>query len=168
MCIIRSGHDRHGAVTVEFALTCGVAFLLILGMIIGGLGVFRYEEVAHLAREGARHASTHGGKYAQDGMPAATGVPAIASSSDMRNYLLPRSTILDPNYTQVSVAWSAPDTINPRNWPAYVDPDPTLVPPGQKTIRNYVTVTVTYQWMPEAFLIGPINLTSTSTMPMSY
>ena len=39
---------------------------------------------------------------------------------------------------------------------------------GQATIRNYVTVTVTYQWYPEFLLVGPITLTSTSTMPMTY
>jgi hypothetical protein len=36
------------------------------------------------------------------------------------------------------------------------------------TIDNAVTVNVTYQWSPEAFLVGPINLSSTATMPMAY
>lgn len=168
MLNLRKRDRRGGAVTVEFAVTSGVTFLLILGMIVGGLGVFRYHEVAHLAREGARYASTHGGQYSLDGMPGKTGVPAINSSSDMQSYLSPRSTLLESNRTQVTVSWSAPNTIVPVNIPAYVNTDPTLQPPGQKTIRNYVTVTVSYQWMPELFLVGPITLTSTSTMPMSY
>ncbi len=33
---------------------------------------------------------------------------------------------------------------------------------------NNVTVTITYKWMPEFYLIGPINLSSTSTMAVSY
>jgi hypothetical protein len=29
-------------------------------------------------------------------------------------------------------------------------------------------VTVTYPWIPDLYLVGPINLSSTATMPMSY
>jgi hypothetical protein len=159
---------RRGALTVEFAITCSVTFFVILALIIGGLGVFRYHECAHLAREGARFASTHGGRYALAGMPMSTGVPAISSNTDLQNYLLPQVSLLDPSQTQTSISWSAPSSIIPSNIPSYVDTDPSLVPPGQKVIRNYVTVTVTYQWMPELYLIGPITLTSSSTMPMSY
>ena len=168
MLAVSTRSRRRGALTVEFAITSSVTFLIILALIIGGLGVFRYHEVAHLAREGARFASTHGGRYALAGMPASTGVPAISSNTDLQNYLLPRASLLDPNHTQSSISWSAPSSIVPSNIPYYVDTDPSLVPPGQKTIRNYVTVTVTYQWMPDLFLVGPITLTSSSTMPMSY
>jgi hypothetical protein len=168
MLIAHSSTRRPAAVTVEFALVSGLAFFVILAMMIGGLGVFRYQEVAHLAREGARFASTHGGRYTLDGLPASTGVPAIASNTDMQNYLTPKSTLLDPSQTQITVSWSAPKTITPNNIPYYVDTDPTLNPPGQKVIRNFVSVTVSYQWVPELYLIGPINLTSTSTVAMSY
>jgi hypothetical protein len=34
--------------------------------------------------------------------------------------------------------------------------------------QNYVTVTVTYQWLPEFYLVGPINLSSTSKAAMAY
>jgi hypothetical protein len=34
-------------------------------------------------------------------------------------------------------------------------------------VRNTVSVTVSYPWIPEAFL-GGVALTSTSVMPMSY
>ena len=49
-----------------------------------------------------------------------------------------------------------------------VNTDPNLSRPGQSVIQNYVTVTVTYQWVPELILVGPIILTSTSTVAMSY
>jgi hypothetical protein len=35
------------------------------------------------------------------------------------------------------------------------------------SIQNTVTVTLTYQWVPEEFL-GGVTLSSTSVMPMSY
>ena len=168
MPITRSRYRRPAALTVEFAITASVTFFIILAMVIGGLGVFRYQQVAHLAREGARFASTHGGQYSLDGWPKQTSVPAISSSSDLQNYLAPKSTLLDANLTTIAISWSAPDTIVPANIPQYVNTDPNLQPPGQKTIRNYVTVTVSYQWAPELFLGGSITLTSTSTMPMSY
>jgi Flp pilus assembly protein TadG len=58
---------RPGAVLVETAVVLPVVLLLLLGLLVGGMGVVRYQEVAHLAREGARYASTHAGRYAEDG-----------------------------------------------------------------------------------------------------
>jgi Flp pilus assembly protein TadG len=159
---------RQGATTVEFALVASLLFLLVFGLITGGLGVFRYFEVAHLAREGARYASTHGGWYTRDGLPTSTGVPAIASSQDLTNVLTNEMVLLDPNSLNVSVSWSSPTTLSPRNLPQYLDPSYTGPPSGQVTYTNYVTVTVTYQWLPEVYLVGPITMSSTCTLPMSY
>ena len=39
---------------------------------------------------------------------------------------------------------------------------------AQVTMQNTVSVTVSYQWMPELYLVGPITLQSTAVMPMSY
>ena len=153
---------------VEFALVCSAVLLLIFGMIVGGTGVYRYQEMAHLAREGARYAATHGGQYTLDGIPAKSGVPAVVSNKEMEDYLHPKAVALDKSKLTIEVSWSAPSTLTPRNMPTYVDTDPTLIPPAQKEIQNYVTVTVSYQWVPEVFLIGPIKLTSTSTMAVSY
>ena len=62
----------------------------------------------------------------------------------------------------------APSGFTPANVPTYVNTDPNLVPPGQITIRNNVVVTVNYEWIPEGYFLGPITLSSTSQMPMSY
>jgi Flp pilus assembly protein TadG len=160
--------QRGGATAVELAVVGAVTFFLIFALGVGGMGIFRYQEVAHLAREGSRFASTHGGQYKLDGIDTSTGVPAISSSSSMQAYLASRVVGLNPNYLTVTVSWSAPPQYQPRNMPSYDDTDPTLVPPGQITIYNYVTVTVSYQWTPELYLTGPITLTSTSTIAMSY
>jgi Flp pilus assembly protein TadG len=160
--------QRRGATSVEFAVVGSVTLFIIFALVIGGMGVFRYQEVAHLAREGSRFASTHGGQYQLDGLDTQTGVPAISSNSDMQAYLASRVVGLDPNSVTVTVSWSAPSQYTPRNMPSYDDTDPTLVPPGQITIYNYVTVTVSYQWTPDLYLTGPITLSSTSTVAMSY
>jgi Flp pilus assembly protein TadG len=125
---------------VEAALVYPAAFLLILGLISGGLGIFRYQEVASLAREGSRWASTHGSQYAQD-----TGKTA-AASQEVTNYVQSKAVGLDLTKLSVATTW------NPNNQPR----------------NGVVTVTVSYQWSPEVYLIGTITLSSTSRMPMSY
>jgi hypothetical protein len=59
--------------------------------------------------------------------------------------ILPRAVGLDPAKLSYSVTW-APDNSS----------------------GSTVTVTVSYQWFPEVFVAGPINLTSTSADTMSY
>ena len=105
---------RRGTTTVEFAITCPIVFFLVFATIIGGLGVFRYQQVAAAAREGARWASVHGTDW------------------------------------------------NRSNQPLEVVED------FERPIGNTVSVTVTYQWFPEAYLVGPITLSSTSTAQMIY
>jgi hypothetical protein len=61
-------------------------------------------------------------------------------------------------------ALSCSVTWNTNNEPYHVTTDPSG---NQTKVRNTVTVKVSYQWTPEAFL-GTKTLTSTSTMPMSY
>jgi len=164
----RGSAVRQGASIVEFAIVAPATFLILLGLIVGGLGVFRYQEVAHLAREASRYASTHGGDYQLEGMPASTGVSSIAANADILAYLAGKTVALDSTKLTVNTSWSAPGTIVPLNLPSYLIIDPTIPPSLQKVERNYVTVTVTYQWMPEVFVVGPINLTSTSKIAIWY
>jgi TadE-like protein len=160
------GSHRRGATAVELAFICPVVLFLFFALAVGAMGVFRYQEVAHLARQGARYAATHGATYDAEGADTRSGVPAISTSGQMRDYLLPQTTLLDPNSLTVNLSYTAGFT--PPNIPLGSDPDPNLIPPGSRVIRNNVRVTVSYQWMPEMYLIGPITLTSTSEMPMSY
>jgi Flp pilus assembly protein TadG len=82
-------HPR-GAVVVECAVVYPVVFLFILGLLVGGMGVFRYQEVAHLAREGSRYASLHGTSYAQT-----TGKAAATDTDVYNNAILPNVVALD-------------------------------------------------------------------------
>jgi Flp pilus assembly protein TadG len=139
---------RRGASVVEVAVVAPLFVLLIFGLIIGGLGVFRYNQVASLAREAARIASVQGTEYAK-----ATGEPA-ATQDSIHAAALARAAGLDPNRLSTTVTWdkyNAPQTYNP-----------------DKTVTtNIVTVTVSYKWKPEALLGREMTLTSTSRMPMS-
>jgi hypothetical protein len=126
-------------------------FFLLLALTVGAMGVLRYQEVATAAREGARYASTHGYQYRMDSGQS-MGTSSDWTTDITTNGINPQLVAIDPSQLNVTVTW--PDVVNqpgkPDNWP------------GSK-----VTVTVTYPWMPELYLIGPINLTSTSSMPIT-
>jgi Flp pilus assembly protein TadG len=148
--------SRRGATLVEAAIVLPTVFMFIIGMCVIGLGIYRYQQVASLAREGARYASVHGMQYQQD-----TQIPAATASDIYNNAILPMAVGLNTGSLTYSVNW------NTSNWPTswIVNPNP---PPAAMTQDNTVSVTVSYQWTPELYLTGPINLTSTSVMPMSY
>src|SRR5438067_13942593 len=50
---------------LEGAVVYGAVMVLLLALVLGGVGVFRYEQVACQAREAARWASVRGGNYQQ-------------------------------------------------------------------------------------------------------
>jgi Flp pilus assembly protein TadG len=83
---------RRGATVVEVAVTAPLAFLLILGLIVGGLGAFRYHQVANLAREGAAYAAVHGLRYQKR-----TGNPAATSDIVRSNAIAPLAAGLSPD-----------------------------------------------------------------------
>jgi Flp pilus assembly protein TadG len=147
----RLSRHRRGTTAVEFAIAFPIVFFLLLATIVGGMGVFRYQQVAAVAREGARWACVHGGEYEQ-----VTGNPAATPEDVFNKAILPVATMLRPENLSYSVTWDQ------SNMPLQVTED------VQEPFGNTVTVTVTYQWFPELFLIGPFTLTSSSTAQMIY
>jgi hypothetical protein len=142
---------RSGATVLECAFVLPVIFFVFIGLVIGAAGIFRFQEVATLAREGARYASTHGYQYRKDaGLPMGTSTDWY--NDIYNNAIKPKILALDTSQLTVTINW--PDVINqsgkPDNWP------------GSK-----VDVTVSYQWLPELYLIGPYTLQSTSSMPIT-
>ena len=114
---------RWGGTLVEGAVVGSLALSLLLGTVVIGLGVFRYQQVADLAREGTRYASVNNSTQ-----PNATAI---------KSYLLTYASGMDSSKLACTVNWAT---------------------------TGVVTVTVTYQWIPEAFLASStITLTGTST-----
>jgi hypothetical protein len=147
----------------------------MIGLVVGAQGVARYQEVATLARAGARYASTHGAQYRRDaGLPIGSPGTSAGSSGglfwysadpkqsagkdtswagdDYDSAARPKLVALDPSRLTYQVGY--PSVINqpdkPDNWPG-----------------SQVSVTVSYQWLPELYLVGPIRLTSTSSVPIT-
>jgi len=154
----RPGYWRRGATVVESAIVFPATFLLLLGLVIGGMGIFRYQEVASLAREGARWASVHGGQAVREANPTNSNPTLTASNDVLTNAVQPNAVALDPNSLTCTATWA-----DASQMPVYLDYSQT--PPVWKA--NTVTVTVQYQWIPELYL-GGITLSSTSVMPVSY
>jgi Flp pilus assembly protein TadG len=148
--MLRRSTPRRAASLVETALTFSAVMLLTLGVVVVALGVFAYQEVAGLAREGARWAAVHGAQYHQE-----TGKPMATASSVYTNAIKPHMVGLDTSQLTYSVSWT-----NASEVPIYDDGSGNLV-------QNQVTVTVTYRWVPHAYL-APVTLRSTSVMPMQY
>lgn len=165
---------RRAALLVECAIVYPLTFFFILGLIVGGMGIFRYQQVAHLAREAARFASVHGGQYAQDNASAITAgtQPTVNDSYLTNNIVKANSFALDPtalavqitlNTTNGSYDWDNTSATYSR-WPySTIIQNGAVVP-----VQNTVSVTVSYGWVPELYLVGPINLQSTAIMPMNY
>ncbi len=147
----RFAGGRRGATLVEVAIVLPVTFFLILALVVGVLGVFRYQEVASLARAAGRYASTHGAQYRKDA-GLAIGTATVWQADINVNAVQPALVLLDPSLLTLQASW--PDVVNqpgvPDNWPT-----------------STVTVKITYQWVPELYLVGPYYLSSTSCVAIS-
>jgi hypothetical protein len=143
---------RTGTTVVECAVVYPAVVLFVIGLLVGAAGIFRYQELASLARRAARYVSVHGAQYAKD-----TGNPAATPDDIYNNVVLPNSVGFNVSNLSCAVSY------NSSNAPYQTSTvNGTIV-----ATANTVSVTLTYQWVPEAFL-GGITLSSTSVMPMSY
>jgi Flp pilus assembly protein TadG len=143
--IVRSKRRYHprGVSMVEAAVVYPLTMLLLVGTLVLGIGVFRYQQVQALAREGARYASVHGPTY------AAEENSSYATSATVQSYIETLAAGMATSDLDCTVTWSP-------------DP-PTANPPAT------VTVQVTYAWTPQAiFPKTAVNLTASSTMPVLY
>jgi Flp pilus assembly protein TadG len=139
----KSQFDRRGVSMAEAAVVYPLTMLLLIGTLVLGIAVFRYQQVQALAREGARYASVHGPTYASEQNSS------YATSSSVLTYIETLTVGMQTSDLSCTVTWNP----NP----------PTASPPST------VTVVVTYAWTPEAyFKKQAVNLTASSTMPVVY
>jgi Flp pilus assembly protein TadG len=158
----RTHRPRRGASALEAALILPVLFLLLLGLIVGGRGVFHYEQVACLSREAARFAAVQGADYA-----AETGQASPTEAQIRDRAVLPLAMEMDPARLTVTVQF-----VDKANGTVTAWDGASKAPSGQTasgdTVTNAVRVTVTYQWSARPLLSGPLTLASTSEMPLAY
>lgn len=129
---------RSGAVVVESAIVLPVALMVVLAIVSGALAVFTYQQVASLAREGARSASVHGTEYAES-----QGTTAWTKDDVYTNAIVPYLVNIDTTKLTYDVTWS---------------PD--------KKPGSYVTVTLTYQM--DVPIYGTMTFQSTASQVMTW
>ena len=104
--------DRRGVSMVEAAAVYPLTLLLLIGTVVLGIAVFRYQQVQALAREGARYASVHGPTYAsqQDS--------SIATSATVLTYIETLAVGMQKNNLSCTVTWnpSPPTASKATNW----------------------------------------------------
>lgn len=158
----RFAKQRTGAVALETALVLPIMFALLFGIIVGGMGVFRYQQVACQAREAARWTCVRGADWA-----AETG-KSSPSSSDIRNQaVLPYAAGMSGTALSVEVLWVDATTGDTVAWD-----DSSQIPrstnAANEVVANRIRVTTTYTWSPKFLWFGPWKLRSVSEMPMQF
>lgn len=159
--------QRRGATVVECAIVYPVAFFAVIGLIVGGLGVFRYQQTAWLAREGARYAAVRGGEYHVETGQVSPNEEAI------RAFLVSQSTALNTSREALTVqvvlnVTGSTGSVTPVAWDSSNKAPFNVISDNGRAKKNTVSVTVRYQWLPELLLVGPFTLSSTATIPMEY
>ena len=154
--LLRRRRPRRGSVLVEAALVYPVVFMVILGILLLSIAVFRYQQVAHIAREASRWASVHGAKYATDPyIKAAKPSATAATAADVyTNAILPQAAGMNTSNLTYSVSWNTSNATTRT----------TSVNGTITTVYNTVSVTVTYRWNTGLFGTIPVSSTSTTTM----
>ena len=108
---------RRGVVMAEAGIVYATALLLAMGTIVMGLGVFRYQELAYQAREGARWASV------QSAFPSASavrsnGIHPIALDPASLSITVRKTTMNSVDYADVTMTYQW----TPGIFPAVLQP----------------------------------------------
>jgi Flp pilus assembly protein TadG len=152
---------RAGAVAVEAAVVYSVLLFLILGLIVGGMGVFRYQQVACHAREAARYASTRGSDWQKE-----TDQDSPAQDQVLRDAVVPLLAGMDPTKVSIQMEWIERTTGTVIPWDKAAK-YPRSLNSANEYVTNSVRVTITYQWSPD-LIFGTLYLTSTCELPMTF
>jgi hypothetical protein len=119
-------------------------------------------QLACLSREAARWASVRGSDWHKE-----TGLTYPTKSDILQNGVLPLAVGMNPNNLTLQVQCLDQVTGQVVDWDT-ANKYPRSVNTANQGVANRVQATVTYQWTPQLFLVGAINLKSTCVLPMSF
>ncbi len=138
-----------------------IFMLLVCGLLVGGTGVYRYQQVACHAREAARWACVRGADYQRQTQQTS---PTEQQILDLA--VLPYAVGMDPSALTVQVQWVNNGNNTVLSWDASSKEVRSITSSGQY-VSNMVRVTVQYQWTPGLFW-SPMTLQSVTDVPMSF
>jgi Flp pilus assembly protein TadG len=153
---------REGAAALEGAIVYPVLVVLLLMVVVGGLGVFRAQQVACLAREAARYLSVRSGDYASD-----TGNTPPTQQQVLDQVVAPLAVGMNTGNLSVQIQWIDGIKGTVTDWDSSSQATWSTDNNGNQ-VNNRVRVTVTYRWFPEMFLAGPLALQSVQEVALLY
>jgi Flp pilus assembly protein TadG len=145
---------------VETAIVLPVFLFLLLGLIVGGMGVFHYQQAACLAEEAARWASVRGGDYQKD-----LNQSSPTQDQIFQQAVLPLAVSMDTSQLSLDVQWVNQAANTVQAWDTASLAVKSVTAQGEY-VTNTVRATITYNWSPGLFL-GPVSITSVCEAPMS-
>jgi Flp pilus assembly protein TadG len=151
---------RSGATTLESALVFPIVLFLFLFLIVGGIYVFRYQQVACLAQEAARWSCVRGCEYQKDADAASPTRDEV-----LQQAVLPLAVGMDPSQISLQLDWVNQAAGTSQDWDSAPKDIKSLNAQGEY-VTNTVRATVTYTWAP-GMLMGSITMTSQCELPMS-
>ena len=151
---------RRGAAAVETAIVLPVFLLFIFGILICGMGVFRYQQVAWLSREGARWASVRANEYQKD-----TDLMSPTQQQIIDSAITPYAVGMETNLINVTVEFVDKGTNTVTSWDSATKNMRSISSSGEY-VSNLVRVTVTYQWLPGIFW-NPTTVGSVTEVPIT-
>jgi Flp pilus assembly protein TadG len=161
--MLYSPRQRSGAVAVEAAIVYATMFLLLLALIVGGLGVFRYQLVGAMSREAARAASVKGSNYA-----ATTGQASPAQQDIFTTVVQPLAATMDASQLSLTLEFIDGTTGQATPWDKSSKSPTTIDSSTGAPVSNRVRATITYQWSPEFFGSQPLTMRSVCECPISF
>jgi Flp pilus assembly protein TadG len=153
---------RRGVVALEGAIVYPVFVLVLLLLVVGGVTVFRYQQVAMLSQEASRWVSVRGSDWAK-----ATDSESPTESEIRAEVVLPLAAGMKPTDLTVKVEWVNGETGEAEEWDDSEKTPVTEHADGTR-IANRVRVTVGYRWAPGLLFAGTVKLQSVAEIPMSY
>jgi Flp pilus assembly protein TadG len=152
---------RPAAVAVEAALVHPLMIFLLLALIVGGMGVFRHQQAAGMAREAARYAAVRGSDWQK-----ASDKPSPTAQEIRQHAVEPLAAGMDLGSLSVEVVWIDRATGQEAPWDQSPKDALSLTKSGDY-VTNRVRVTVTYQFSPKVLALGSMQLRSVCEFPMS-
>jgi len=145
----RRTKNRRGSGLVEFALVAPTLFVLLLGTVIGAIGIFQYQQVAQLAREGSRYASVHGNYYSSNSYTT------TQAATDINTHAIaPYASGLNTSKLNGGNGYPTVTWLN-----GFL--------PATTSTANTVKVKVTYTWAPQIYFGPAVTFSSTSVAVVS-
>jgi Flp pilus assembly protein TadG len=142
------------------AFVLPIYFFLLFGILLGGILIFNYQQVAWLSREASRRTSVRGNLYA-----AETSKPSPTEAEILQHVVLPLAAAMDLSKLTVEVFLVDSTTGTATRWDSSNKAVYLVLADGSK-VFNKVRVRITYA--SRLLTPTPINLEAISEVPMAF